>query len=56
MATHSNILARRTPWTVEPSWLQSMGMQRVRHDLATEATEQCMIRKTVKYLYRVQSK
>ena len=26
-ATHSNILARRIPWTV-----QSMGLQRVRHD------------------------
>ena len=24
MATHSNILARRTPWTEEPGWLQSM--------------------------------
>ena len=23
MATHSNILARRTPWTEEPGWLQS---------------------------------
>ena len=24
------------PWTEEPSGLQSMGLQRVRHDLATE--------------------
>ena len=29
MATHSSILARRIPWTVEPSGLQSMGFQRV---------------------------
>ena len=29
MATHSNILAQRIPWTEEPSGLQSMGSQRV---------------------------
>ena len=32
MATHSNILAWRIPWTEEPSGLQSMGSQRVGHD------------------------
>ena len=32
MATHSNILAWRIPWTEEPGGLQSMGLQRVRHD------------------------
>ena len=32
MATHSNILAWRIPWTVEPGRLQSMGLQRVGHD------------------------
>ena len=32
MATHSNILARRTPWTEEPDGLQSMGLQGVGHD------------------------
>ena len=32
MATHSNILAWRTPWTEEPGGLQSMGLQRVGHD------------------------
>ena len=32
MATHSSILAWRIPWTEEPSGLQSMGSQRVRHD------------------------
>ena len=31
MATHSNTLAWRTPWTEEPSGLQSMGSQRIRH-------------------------
>ena len=32
MATHSSILAWRTPWTEEPGGLQSMRSQRVRHD------------------------
>ena len=34
-ATHSSIPAWRIPWTEEPSELQSMGLQRVRHDWAT---------------------
>ena len=29
MATHSSILAWKTPWTKEPGRLQSMGLQRV---------------------------
>ena len=32
MATHSSILAWRTPWTEEPDQLQSTGSQRVGHD------------------------
>ena len=32
MATHSNILAWRIPWTEESGGLQSMGLQRVGHD------------------------
>ena len=35
VATHSNILAWRIPWTEEPGGLQSMGLQRVGHDWAT---------------------
>ena len=35
MATHSNILAWRIPWTEEPGRLQSMGSQRVGHDWVT---------------------
>ena len=35
MATHSNMLAWRIPWTEEPGKLQSIGSQRVRHDWAT---------------------
>ena len=38
MASHSSILAWKIPWTEEPGRLQSMGSQRVRHDLATEPT------------------
>ena len=32
MATHSNILAWEILWTEDPGRLQSMGLQRVRHD------------------------
>ena len=32
MATHSNILAQRIPWTEEAGGLQSMGSQRVGQD------------------------
>ena len=32
IATHFSILAWRIPWTEEPGGLQSMGLQRVRHD------------------------
>ena len=35
MATHSSILACKIPWTEEPSRLQSVGLQRVRHDQVT---------------------
>ena len=34
MATHSSILAWEILWTEEPGGLQSMGLQRVRHDWA----------------------
>ena len=36
MATHSSIVAWRIPWTEEPGGLQSIGLQRVGHDLVTE--------------------
>ena len=32
VATHSNILAWRIPWTEEPGGLQSIGLQRYGHD------------------------
>ena len=36
MSTHFSILAWIIPWTEEPSGPQSMGLQRVRHDLMTK--------------------
>ena len=38
MATCSNMLAWRIPWTEKPGGLQFMGSQRVGHNLATEHT------------------
>ena len=32
MATYSNTLAQRIPWTEEPGGLPSMWSQRLRHD------------------------
>ena len=32
MATHSGTLTWKIPWTEEPGRLQSMGLQRVRHN------------------------
>ena len=32
MATHFSILAWRIPWTEEPGGLQSIGLQRVKHN------------------------
>ena len=32
MATHSSILAWGVPWAEEPGRLQSIGLQKVRHD------------------------
>ena len=32
MANPSSILAWKTPWTEEPGGLQSMELQRIRHD------------------------
>ena len=35
MAIHSSTIAWKIPWTEEPGRLQSMGLQRVRHDWLT---------------------
>ena len=39
MATHPSILACEISWIEEPGRLQSMGSQRVRHDLVAEHTQ-----------------
>ena len=36
MATHSGVLAWKIPWTEDPDRLQSMGLQRVRYNLAAK--------------------
>ena len=40
MEVHFSIFAWKIPWTEEPSGLQSMGSQRVGHDLAIEHQQQ----------------
>ena len=57
MATHSSILAWRVPWTEEPGGLQSIGLQRLRHDwsnlarMHTRTANLCLIFwETVKHL------
>ena len=51
MVPHSSILAWKIPWTEEPGGLQSMGLQRVRNDLATEfaGTQSTFLPKSLKY-------
>ena len=43
-ATHSNILAWRTPWTEESGRLQAMDSQRVRHNWATDTHTKCQLK------------
>ena len=40
MATHSNILAWKIPWTEQPQGLQSIRLQRVGHNLVTKQQQQ----------------
>ena len=42
MATHFSIFAWRIPRTEEPGGLQSVGLPRVRHDWATNTTQQTL--------------
>ena len=52
MAIHSSILAWRIPWTQKPGGRQSMGLQRVRRDWATNTHEwsQSTIAKNTKWI------
>ena len=47
MAPHSSILAWEIPWTEEPGGLQSMGSQRVEHDLAIKQQKKNVFRATL---------
>ena len=38
MATHANVLAWRIPWMEKPDGLQSMGVAKLRCNLATKPT------------------
>ena len=49
MATHSCILAWEIPWIEEPGRLQSMGRERIRHDLATKQQQQRFYQRTLNY-------
>ena len=49
LATHSSILAWEIPWTEEPGRLQSIGSQRVGHDLGTEQQQQKQTKGKDKY-------
>ena len=44
MATHSSVLAWRIPWTEEPGGLQSMGSQRVGHNLMIKQQQQAFLK------------
>ena len=49
MASHSSILVWEIQWREEPGGLQSMGSQRVRHDLA--AKQQHMLTIYIKKIF-----
>ena len=40
MANYSSVSAWEMPWTEEPGWSQSTGLQRVENDLATKQQNQ----------------
>ena len=52
MTTYSNILSWRIPWTEDPEGPQSMGSQRVGHDLVTNThTHVCYINLEKRYYW-----
>ena len=48
MATHSNILAWKIPWTEEPGRPESLGSQRVGYNLATKQQQDKNIHQIVR--------
>ena len=53
MATHSNILGWKIPWTEEPGGLKSLGLQRVGHNVVTKTTSYTVGLCCLFYLYKV---
>ena len=51
MATRSKILAWKFSWTEEPGGLESLGLQRVGHDLVTEYAHMYMDTYIYPYIY-----
>ena len=43
MTIHSSILTWEIPWTEEPGRLQSMGLQRVGHDIVTKQQQRILL-------------
>ena len=56
MAPGSSILVWEIPWTEEPGGLQSMGLQRVGHDLATEHTHTSYSRRSTFRILRTKKR
>ena len=54
MVTNSNIIAWEISWAEEPYGVQSMGFQRVRHNLATTSPlEKCLFRSSHVIAWRI---
>ena len=47
MATHFNVLAWKIPWTEEPGRVQSVGLQRVRHNLVPKQQQPSSLGKVI---------
>ena len=51
MATHSSILAWEIPWTEEPGGLQSMGSERIGHNLVTKQQQIHLLTATTAFVF-----
>ena len=56
MATHSSILAWRTPWEEEPGWLQSMGPHRVEYHWGINTFTSKCLPKMLALVYNIKLK
>ena len=51
MERHSSILAWKIPWTEDPGGLQTIGLQRVRHNWSDLACIYCIYPRSLSYAY-----